>query len=160
MYQTKLDEDDVSAKELWTELNKTYVLSNSQAIFNIVSKLDSLELHDDENSDTHVAMFSSFIEELASHDHVLSDQEKLTKILRSLSDYLESIYVACYYCRNSFEEVSSAVAESIVNRKKKILWTSGSSAANGAIEGKIPVGNRHGRGNFQPARGRGVLGTA
>ena len=55
----------------------------------------------------------SVIDELANHDQLVCEQEKVTKLLRTLPTSLESISVALSLGNNTFEEIMAAVTENI-----------------------------------------------
>ena len=142
MHSRFVDEASVTAKELMAELHKTYAISNQQAIANLISKLDAVELKEGKDWQVHLACFLSVIDELSALDHVVSDQDRLTKLLRSLPNSLESVTVACSLNNLTFEQVSSAVAENIERRKKKGLWGAGSSGAGSSGAGPSGAGLR------------------
>ena len=117
MLSRMFDYVTMSAKTLWEEINKMFSISSTQAAANLIAKFYSLELKDGDYWDKHKASFMLVIDELANHDNVVSDTEKVKRLLRTLPASLESISVACSLGSNIFDEITAAVK--IERRKKK-----------------------------------------
>ena len=81
-----IDDDNVTAKELWDELERIYTSSNAQTILNLRQELDNLRFEDGERWDSHVNKFMELLSKLATYDEKLSEKEKASKLLRSLPE--------------------------------------------------------------------------
>ena len=135
MHSSFVEHPNVTAKEPMAELDKSYAISNQQAIANIIFQLDAVELKDRGDWKIHLAFLLSVIDELAALDHIVSYQDRLTKLFRSLQKSLESVAGACSVNNLIFEQVSSAIAENIERRKKKGMWNVWSSGAGSVGSG-------------------------
>lgn len=73
-----VDDESKSAKDLLDDLAPLYTTSSTQAVSNLLDKLDNLLYKEEDSRDTLVSMFLSVVDELAAHEG-----EMVTKLVRS-----------------------------------------------------------------------------
>ena len=99
-----VDDDDKTAKELWDELCRLYTTSNQQAITNLHNRLNSLVFDEQRGSwDKFLSLFMEIVDELGSYDQELSDEEKKSKLLRTLPDSYKPIAMVCNVTYDEFQ---------------------------------------------------------
>lgn len=149
-----VDDDDMTAKELWDEICKTHTTSATQAIANLLQKLDNLKYNESKSWDDHVSKFLSIVDEFGSFDQSLTDSDKVTKIIRSLPLVFDPFAKSSSVNGTTFDSLVLAVRENI-ERRKKLLGNSSESASDATMKANFGNSNTYGRKNFRGRGGRG-----
>lgn len=88
-----VDDDEQTTKELWSELDKVYRMSNTKMVINLQPDLETLSFEKDENEEKHVERFHFLAPKLTSFDKTLCSQEKVSKLLITLPTRFAPIYM-------------------------------------------------------------------
>lgn len=78
---------DKTAKELWEAPALLFSSSNEHTVINLLQELESLELKYDGNWDNHLNKFQEILGTLSSLGEPISDEKKVSKLIRTLSDH-------------------------------------------------------------------------
>lgn len=116
---TIVDDDDKTAKDLWTELDKAYRMSNTQMVINIQRDLETMTFDRDEEWDKHIEKFHHLVAKLASYDSPLSAEDKVSKLLRTLPTRFAPIAMVAEASGVPFERVIASVKAEISRRNKQ-----------------------------------------
>lgn len=79
-----VDDDGKSAKELWDEMKRMYTTYTQQAMTNLHNRLNSCSYDELSLWENHLSLFTWIIEELASFDQELLEEEKVASLTRYL----------------------------------------------------------------------------
>lgn len=82
--RTIVNDDDRTAEELWSSIEKIYTASNTQDILNIRQEMDDIRYKEGSGWDEHLNKFTELLSKLATYDEQLSDKDKASKSLRTL----------------------------------------------------------------------------
>lgn len=105
-----VDNDERTAKDLCEELRSIYTPSNHQVTTNLFNRLNSIVFDDTkENWDKFLSKFINIIDELGSYDQGISDEEKKTKLFRTLPESFKPIAMVCNVKQMSFKDVVNAM---------------------------------------------------
>lgn len=158
-----LVDGDANAKELWDELERIYTMSSTQAVANLQAKLESLSFKEGQSWESHISSFMSILDELAAQDQVMTESEKVTKILRTLPSSFDALAMASSLNENSFDQIVNAVQANIERRKKIGIWnkeannstgTPSAQYADGSVMNYSSANNRGRGGRGRYGRGR------
>ena len=72
-----VDDENLTAKTLWKELEKIYTASNAQSILNIRQEIDDLHYEEGKSWNNHFNKFTELLSKLATYDEELNDMKKL-----------------------------------------------------------------------------------
>lgn len=112
-----VDDDAVSAKQLWDELGKIYTASNAQAILNLRQDMDNLRYKEGASWDDHVNKFTELLNKLATYDEELSEKEKASKLLRSIPESFSGFAMIAQVQDLQFERLIQAMHAEISRRQ-------------------------------------------
>lgn len=79
-----VDDDNTTAKELWTELGNIYGQSNTQMVIIIERDIETMTLEKEKEWEMKIEMFEKLTAKLASQDKHIPPEIKVSKILRTL----------------------------------------------------------------------------
>lgn len=113
---TVLDDDERSAKDLWTELDKAYRMSNTQMAINTERKLENMTF-DKKEWEKHLESFHLLVSKLASIEKPVSSDTKVSKILRTFPQRSAPIAMVAESSSVPFEMVIPSVKAEISRRK-------------------------------------------
>lgn len=111
--RTIVDDDERTAKDLWTELDKVYRMSNTQMVINIERELETMSFEKDEDWEKHVETFHRLISKLASYDKPVSADTKVSKLLRTLPQRFAPIAMVAESSSVPFEKIIASVKAEI-----------------------------------------------
>lgn len=114
---TIVDDDNKTAKDLWTELDKIYRMSNTQMVINIKRELETMTFEKDEEWEKHVESFHRLISKLAAYDQPVSTESKVSMLLRTLPTRFAPIAMVAESSDVPFEKVIASVKAEISRRK-------------------------------------------
>ena len=151
-----VDNDEKTACDLWKELESIFTLSNAEVVQNIKQKLDTLIFKDNGNWDKHVASFLTTIGELAKYDAELSESEKTSKLIRSLTSSFAPLAMVSSQQDLNFDKIFNAVRTEIARRAN--LHNMQQPSDNSTSQPKANFAQRGNRGSRGRGRGRGRRG--
>lgn len=116
---TIVDDNDKTAKDLWTKLDKAYHVSKTQIVINIQRDLKTMTFDHDEGLDRHIKTFHPLVGKLAFYDRPLSVEDKASKLLRTLPTRFASIAMVAEASFLPFEKVVPSLKAKISRHKKQ-----------------------------------------
>ena len=81
-----VDDEEVTAKALWDELEKIYTASNAHSILNFRQEIYDLHYEEGKSWDDHVSKLTELLSRLATYEKELTDNEEASKLLRTLPE--------------------------------------------------------------------------
>ena len=157
--QTRLivDDDTKTAQDLWKELARIYTMTNGQAIQNLKQKLDSLIYKEGADWNSHVSAFLTICMQLAAFDVELSEEDRASKLIRSLPESFSPIAMFCSLTDSNFDKIVSAVQSEIARRSNPHNPQNSSSStqprANISKRGNRRSNNKNARGGIRKNTG-------
>jgi len=112
-----IDDEDKTAKDLWDSLSALYTTSNEQTVINLMQELENLEYKEDGNWEVHLNKFHEILGKLASLGKPIADQEKVSKLIRTLPDHFSPL--AMVSSQMSYEQLVNAVETEISRCRMK-----------------------------------------
>lgn len=114
-----VDDDDKTAKDLWTALDNTYRMSNTQMVINIQRDPEMMTFDRDEAWDKHIENSHHLVAKLASYDSPLTVEDKVSKLLRTPPILFAPISMVAEASSVSFEKFIASVKAQISQRKNQ-----------------------------------------
>lgn len=81
-----IDDDSISAKQLWDEHETIYTASNAQTILNLRQDMDELRWKEGPSWDDHVNKFTALLNNLGTKIEELSKNDKSSKLLHTIPE--------------------------------------------------------------------------
>ena len=114
-----VDDDNRTAKDLWDALDRIYRMSNSQMVINIERELEKLTFIKDTEWESHIEKFHRLVGKLASYDKPITEEEKASKLIRSLPERFSPIAMVAESSNMPFERIVASVKAEISRRQDK-----------------------------------------
>lgn len=136
-----IDDDERTAKELWDAVIKLYTTSNAQAIINLEQELEGLRFDDGQSWEKHTDNFHNILGKLSSYDSAIKEEDKASKLLRTLPESFAPLAMVAQTNDLSLEKVIAAVEGELSRRKMKTSEARRPSNPLSAHQSSIPFIN-------------------
>ena len=152
-----VDDENVTAKTFWKELEKIYTASNAQSILNLRQEIDDLHYEGGKSWDNHVNKFTELLSNLATNDEELNDNKKASKLLRTLPETFSGFAMITQVQELELERLIQAMHAEISRRADmkpsptinadpvttNVARTSNKKGKNKCFSGKIAKNTSH-----------------
>lgn len=126
-----IDDDNQTSKEVKDGFAKLYTTSNVQAVLNLRNELESLHFKETESWETNLVKFHELLGILAAYDAAVNDDEKDSKLLRTLPKCFTALAMGGRTSDISLDNVMVAVEGELsrtLNLKKDSKGSNGSGS--------------------------------
>lgn len=141
-----------TAKEFWDELECIYTMLSTKAIDNPHTNIESISFKDGEDFDKHVSKCLSILDKFSEQYQVLSNADKVTKIISTLPESFDSLEMVSLLNENTFKQTVNAGQANKERKKKLGTWKTSSSSAG--TSSNLVDGNKFSTNNINRGRGR------
>lgn len=112
-----IEDDNKTAKDFWDAVVQIYKASNAQVIIKLEQELEALRLDDNGNWETNIGKFLDILGKLSTYDSPVKEEEKASKLLRTLPDSFHPLAMASQTNEYPVEKIISAVKGEFSRRR-------------------------------------------
>lgn len=140
-----LVDGNITALELWSELERIFTMPSTKAVRNLQAKLEATTFKEGQDWEKNVSKLLSILDEPAPRNTNMTDAEKITKLLQTLPPSFGALAMASSQSEQTFDQIFNAVQADIERTTKIGTWPKNKYGKSVTA----PVAN-YSKLNFQP----------